>query len=179
MIIYVIQNSVIQIFWRFAELTVGQYLRYWTFPLRCCLQLILHWWTPNQRIKVDHATQMITEIYLDVQTVVRETFNLVSFTNAYLVLRDFLTFVFYLSVLSVLSKHSEQILFYISKNCNFLRLQTSNFSILVWEKYVSGKLHSIYWYVTVKTTNFWSLYLQQIQDVSSFEFLKKEFLKAY
>ena len=35
---------------------------------------VLHWWTPNQRIEVDDATQMITEVYLDVQVAVRKNF---------------------------------------------------------------------------------------------------------
>ena len=37
-------------------------------------EMILDWWTPNERIKVDDATQMITEVYLDVQTAVRGNF---------------------------------------------------------------------------------------------------------
>ena len=66
--------SRLQNFWCFAELTVSQYLRYGAFPLRCSFQPIFHWWTPNQRIKVDDATQLITEVYLDVQTAVRGNF---------------------------------------------------------------------------------------------------------
>ena len=42
-------------------------LRYWVFSLRCSLQLILHWWAPNQCSKVDNSTQMITEVDLDTQ----------------------------------------------------------------------------------------------------------------
>ena len=58
----------------FCRIELSQYLRYWAFPLRFSFQLILYWWTPNQRIKVDDATQMITEVYLDVQAVVSENY---------------------------------------------------------------------------------------------------------
>ena len=66
----------LQFFWCFAEVTVSQYLRYWAFPLRCSFQLILHWWIPNHnvlKLMTQHA-QMITEVYLDVQTAVRGNF---------------------------------------------------------------------------------------------------------
>ena len=61
----------LQIYRYIAELTVSQYLRYWVFPLRCSLQQILHWWAPNQCIKVENSTQMITEVDLDIQTAAR------------------------------------------------------------------------------------------------------------
>ena len=51
--------------------------------LRCSFQLILHWWAPIQRTKVDNAMQMITEggisWYLD--TCKGKHWNLVSLTN--------------------------------------------------------------------------------------------------
>ena len=61
----------LQIYSCFGELAVSQYLRYWVFPLRCSLQLILHWWAPNQWVKVDNSTQMITEEDLDIQAAAR------------------------------------------------------------------------------------------------------------
>ena len=36
----------------FSELTVSQYLRYWTFPVRCSFQLTSHWWTPSNVLKL-------------------------------------------------------------------------------------------------------------------------------
>ena len=43
----------------------------WVFELRCSFQMILHWLKPNQSIKVDDATQIITELYFDIQTPAR------------------------------------------------------------------------------------------------------------
>ena len=36
--------------------------------LECSFQLILRLWAPNQRTNVDNAMQVITEVYLDIQT---------------------------------------------------------------------------------------------------------------
>ena len=36
--------------------------------LVCSFQLILHWWTPNQRTNVDNTMQLIMEVYFDIQT---------------------------------------------------------------------------------------------------------------
>ena len=39
---------------------------------RCSFQLILHWCAPNQHTNVDNAIQVITKVYLDIQTPARE-----------------------------------------------------------------------------------------------------------
>ena len=39
--------------------------------LRSSFQLILHWWGTSQLTNVDNAMQMITEVYLDIQTAAR------------------------------------------------------------------------------------------------------------
>ena len=78
MITYAIQNSCTKTFtakfmWTTASGISENRQIYWCFAEFYISQL--HWWTRNQRINVDDATHIITELYIDVQTAVRGNFE--------------------------------------------------------------------------------------------------------